>query len=324
MRTDPARGRTVPRTADTPWMANTQHESPIVIYAAIAANLGIAVAKFVAAALTGSSSMISEGVHSVVDTGNQALLLLGIHRSRRRPDDEHPFGHGKELYFWSLVVAIVLFGIGGGVSLYEGITHLIEPSVIDDPLPNFIVLGIAFVLEGTSWTVALRALLPEIRGEGVMAALRTNKDPSLVTVLLEDSAALTGLLTAAIGIALATALDEPRFDGLASIVIGVLLALVAVFLAFESRGLLIGEQVDSDLMATLRSAVEDDPAVVAIERVRTMHLGPNEVLMTLHVRFADHDADGVIEAIDRLRTALATADERLTDVTIEPVGPASS
>lgn len=301
-------------------MAKTSHESPIVVYAAIAANLGIAVAKFVAAALTGSSSMISEGVHSVVDTGNQALLLLGIHRSRRRADDEHPFGHGKELYFWSLVVAIVLFGIGGGVSLYEGITHVLEPSHIDDPLPNFIVLGIAFGLEGTSWTVALRELLPEIRSEGVMAALRTNKDPSLVTVLLEDSAALAGLLTAAIGIALATALDEPRFDGAASIVIGVLLAFVAVFLAFESRGLLIGEQVDTDLMATLRRTADAEPDVVAIEQVRTMHLGPNEVLVTLRVRFTEQDAPGVIDAIDRLRTALEGADPRLTDVVIEPTG----
>ncbi len=302
-------------------MARTQHESPIVVYAAIAANLGIAVAKFIAAALTGSSSMISEGVHSVVDTGNQGLLLLGIHRSRRRPDDEHPFGHGKELYFWGLVVAIVLFGVGGGVSLYEGITHVLDPSPIEDPLPSFIVLGLAFVLEGTSFTVALRTILPEIRSEGVLAALRTNKDPSLVTVLLEDSAALAGLLTAAVGIGLATALDEPRLDGAASIVIGVLLTFVAVFLAFESRGLLIGEQVDSDLMATLRSAAASEPDLVAIERVRTMHLGPNQVLVTMRVRFAEQDIAGVIGAIGRLRMAIEDSDPRLTDVTIEPVLP---
>ncbi len=304
-------------------MAPRRRESPIVIYAALAANLGIAVAKFIAAALTGSSSMISEGVHSVVDSGNQGLLLLGVRRSARPPDADHPFGHGKELYFWGLVVAIVLFGLGGGVSLYEGITHVLEPTPVADPLPSFIVLGIAFILEGTSWTVAAREIAPEVRAEGILAALRTNKDPSVITVLLEDSAALAGLIVAGIGISLAVMFDEPRFDGAASIVIGALLAFVAVFLAYESRGLLIGEQVDSDLMATLRRTTEAQDDVVAIERVRTMHLGPDEVLITMRVQFDEAATVDLVGAIGRLRDRLRVADDRLSDVTIEPAAPES-
>ncbi len=228
-------------------------ERPIVIYAAIAANLGIAIAKFLAAALTGSSAMISEGVHSLVDTGNQGLLLLGLGRASRPPDDEHPFGHGKELYFWSLIVAILIFGIGGGVSIYEGITHILDPTPLEDPLVNYIVLAVAFVLEGSSWFVAAREVSGRVRpGEGFVDSVRTSKDPSVVTVLLEDSAALAGLVVAAVGIYLAHALEAPWIDGVASLIIGSILVSVALFLASESRGLLIGERADVELIERLK------------------------------------------------------------------------
>ena len=230
-----------------PRSSHEHHERPIVVYAAIAANFGIAIAKFVAAALTGSSAMISEGIHSLVDTGNQGLLLLGLRQSRRPPDVEHPFGYGKELYFWSLIVAIVIFGVGGGVSIYEGITHILDPSPLEDPLVNYIVLGLAFVLEGASWVVALREVSSQTTpDEGLVTTIRTAKDPSVITVLLEDSAALVGLMIAAVGIYLSHALEDPRIDGMASLAIGGVLVLVALFLAAEARGLLVGERADPE------------------------------------------------------------------------------
>ena len=285
------------------------------------ANLGIAVAKFVAAALTGSSAMLSEGIHSVVDTGNQGLLLLGIRRSRRPADADHPFGHGKELYFWSLVVAIVLFGVGGGLALYEGIIHVLAPEPIEDYFVSYVVLIVAFLLESASWTVAVRELRRETHGRSMVRTIRYSKDPSLVTVLFEDSAALLGLIAAFAGIWLAESTGDPRFDGVGSLVIGFVLAVVAVVLAYESRGLLIGERAEPELVDEIRRLVEADPGVAGVEEVRTMHVGPRTVLVTLRAVFRGTAAADVDAAIGRVRVSLEALDPGLLDVTIEPVPP---
>ncbi len=298
---------------------DTTHESPIVVVVAIIGNFAIAISKFVAAALTGSSSMISEGVHSLVDTGNQVLLLFGVHRSRRAPDSEHPFGHGKELYFWSLIVATVLFGAGGGISIYEGVTHILKPSPIEDPTVSYAVLAVAFVIEGISWTVAAREMVATRRGRGILEAIRDSKDPSTVTVLFEDSAALLGLITAAIGIFLAERLGDPRIDGAGSLVIGVLLAVVAIALALQSRGLLIGERAEPELVEQARAALLADAAIRDVGRIRTMHLGPHEILMIVQARFESERTSDAAEAIGRVRDNLEVLDTRLTDVTIEPL-----
>jgi len=305
--------------------SNKHHERPIVVYAAIVANFGIAIAKFVAAALTGSSAMISEGIHSLVDTGNQGLLLLGLRQSRRPPDVEHPFGYGKELYFWSLIVAIVIFGVGGGVSIYEGITHILDPSPLEDPLVNYVVLGLAFVLEGASWVVALREVSSQTTpDEGLVTTIRTAKDPSVITVLLEDSAALVGLVIAAVGIYLSHALEDPRIDGMASLAIGGVLVLVALFLAAEARGLLVGERADPDLTDRLRLIAESDEEVDLVEDIRSMHLGPDHVVITLRLQFTSDEADRLAEVITRLEERLRAEDPRLGDITMQPVvGPRS-
>ena len=301
-------------------MREKEPERPIVILAAMAANFGIAVAKFVAAAITGSSAMISEGIHSLVDTANEGLLLVGLRRSERSADAAHPFGYGKELYFWSFIVAIVIFGVGGGVAIYEGITHILHPNPLEDPIVSYVVLGIALVLEGASWVIAFRAVSDTVEpGERYIGAIRGSKDPSVVTVLLEDSAALAGLAVAAIGIFISHQLDEPRIDGLASIVIGLILAFVAVFLAAEARGLLIGEGADPELIDRLRKVAESDDEVEGVADIRSMHLGPDHVVVTLKVRFEDREADRVAATIERLEAQLKAEDPRLGDVTMQPV-----
>ena len=295
---------------------------PIAVYGAAAANLGIALAKFVAAAITGSSAMLSEGIHSVVDTGNQLLLLVGIRQSRQPPDESHDFGHGKELYFWSLVVAIVLFGVGGGLAFYEGIQHILDPHPIESPIVSYVVLAIAFALEASSWTIAMRELRAQGMGGGLRRQVLTSKDPSVVTVLLEDTAALLGLIAAFLGILLAQLTGDPRFDGIGSIVIGGVLTVVALFLAAESRGLLVGERADDDTVNRIRRVIAFDDGVQEVVSVRTMHLGPNEVLVDATVRFASPAAAEVAATIARVKADLVKTDPRLTYVTIEPVVPA--
>jgi cation diffusion facilitator family transporter len=261
-------------------------ETSITIYGAIAANLTIAVAKFVAALFTGSSAMLSEGIHSVADTGNQLLLLLGVRRARVPPDALHPFGHGKEIYFWSLIVAIILFGVGGGMSLYEGIVHLQHPTPIRNPLWNYAVLGVGVVVEGAAWLIALREILKvQAEGQSLWQAVRHSKDPAVFTVLGEDSAALVGLVVAFLGVFLAHQLDMPALDGAASIVIGIILIVVASFLAYESRDLIVGESARPALVEGVRDVLESEKAVETVERLLTMHLGPRDVLVATEVRF---------------------------------------
>jgi len=291
----------------------------IVLFGALAANLGIAVAKFIAAAITGSSSMLTEGVHSVVDSGNQVLLLYGQRRARRPADAAHPFGYGRELYFWAFVVAILIFAIGAGVSIYEGYLHIIEPEPLADPLVNYIVLAIAALMEGASWTIAMREF-NQTRGTlGWWQAIHESKDPAGFMVLFEDSAALIGLVVAAIGVWCSHYFDDPRLDGVASIVIGVLLAAVAVLLAREAKGLLIGERADPAVIARARAIVAAHPEIVAVNHVRTVHTAPEMVFAAISADFDDELSMGAAETlIETIETELRTALPQLKSIYIRP------
>jgi cation diffusion facilitator family transporter len=281
-------------------------ERAITVYGAIAANAVIAVSKFTAGLISGSSAMLSEGIHSVVDTGNELLLLLGIHRSKKPADELHPFGYGKELYFWSLIVAILLFGLGGGMSIYEGITHLQHPAVIQNPTWNYVVLGIAFIAEGTSWAIALKKFLTnKRRGRGLWQALRASKNPAIFVVLAEDSAALAGILVAFLGVLFGHRLQDPYLDGTASIIIGLILVTVAGFLAYESRDLLLGESADADVVQSIRKLAGADPAVLGVSHPLTMHFGPEQVLLNLDIEFRpDLSASEITAAVDRLEAGI--------------------
>ncbi|MGH6814167.1 MAG: cation diffusion facilitator family transporter [Hyphomicrobiaceae bacterium] len=282
-----------------------------VVVAAFVCNALIAAAKFAAAAFTGSAAMFAEAVHSLADTSNQALLLHGYRRSRRPPDARHPFGYAKELYFWSFVVAVLLFGLGAGVSLYEGVAKLLRPHPITNPHINYIVLGIAIALETGSTFVAARQF-NALRGQqGAVAALRASKDAALFTVLLEDIAALLGLLTALAGIMAAHLLGFAPGDGLASIAIGLILAGVAVFLAYEIKGLLIGESAGDALVAGIRTALDAEAGtrgpIHAVNEVKTMQLGAADVLVAVSFDVDDTATAADIEAATgRLHRAIKT------------------
>jgi cation diffusion facilitator family transporter len=282
--------------------------SKFVIYAAIGANLAIAIMKFVAAALTGSSAMVSEGIHSLVDTGNGGLLLFGIHKSKQPADATHPFGYGKELYFWSLIVAVLIFGVGGGISIYEGIAHLLHPRPLEDPFWSYLVLGFAAVFEGLVFVVAFRAF-QALKGEdeSIWQAIKTSKDPTTFTVLFEDAAAMLGLIFAFVGIFLAHQFENPYLDGVASVCIGLLLAAVAVVLAYESKGLLVGEGTDPQTLEKIRKLAEADPGVKKMLMPLTMHFGPDTVLLTVDIEFHKRlSATEVEEAVDRLDKSIRT------------------
>jgi len=278
-------------------------ESRIAIYGAIAANVAIAITKFVVAGITGSSAMLSEGIHSAVDTFNGVLLLVGLKLSKRPATPEHPFGHGKELYFWSLMVAVLIFGLGGGVSFYEGVQHVRNPEPIRDPLWNYVVLGAAGVFEGWSFAIALRQFRKQAAGVPFWEALHRSKDPTTYTVLAEDAAALAGLLIAALGITLSHRLAIPQLDGVASIMIGLLLAGVAVALIRESRGLLIGEGIRPETAQAIRAIALAQPKVRDVGRVLSMYVGPEDVLVTMDLDFDDGtaaaDAGAAIAAVER-------------------------
>lgn len=275
--------------------------STSVVVVALACNLGIALAKFTAAAWTGSSAMLSEAIHSLVDTSNQGLLLHGIRRSRRPADAFHPFGYSKELYFWSFVVAILLFSLGAGVAIYEGVEKLIDPHPVTDPIVNYIVLAVAFILEGFSAARAVKEFNGRRGAMPALVALRASKDPALFTVLLEDAAALIGLTIAAIGIAISDITGSPTADGYASILIGLLLGAVAAFMSIEIRSLIIGEAASTAVLQDIRSAIaaEQGPGrpIRAINDIRTMHLGPTDILVAASVDFEDGETSQSIEAV---------------------------
>jgi cation diffusion facilitator family transporter len=273
-------------------------ESKVAIYGAIGANVAIAITKFIVAGVTGSSAMLSEGIHSAVDTFNGVLLLVGIRLSKRPPSAEHPFGHGKELYFWSLIVAVLIFGLGGGVSFFEGVQHMREPEPMRDPTWNYVVLAAAALFEGTSFVIALREFLKQAGDTPFWQALDRSKDPTTYTVLAEDSAALAGLVVAALGIYFSHRLNMPELDGAASVVIGLLLAGVAVLLIRQARGLLIGEGIRPETARAIREMAMAQPSVEEVGHVLSMYVGPDNVLVVVDVNF--HDDTDTGEAADAI------------------------
>lgn len=296
-----------------------KRESTIVILAALAANIGIAIAKFVAAGISGSSAMLTEGIHSLVDSLNQVLLLWGQHRAKRPADAIHPFGYARELYFWSFVVAILIFAVGAVVSGYEGWLHIAEPEPLRDPTINYIVLAIAFALEGSSWTVAMRAFARSKGDTGWWEAVRQSKDPSGFIVLFEDSAAIVGLVVAALGVWASHHFADPRIDGVASIVIGIVLGGVAILLAREAKGLLIGERADPAVIARIRATMDSDPAITSVNHVRTIHAGPDSIFVAISAEFVETLTMGEAETlIERIETRLRDAEPRLTSIYIRP------
>jgi len=257
------------------------------LWIAFGANLGIAVSKFGAAAITGSSAMLTEGVHSVVDSTNQLLLLWGRKAARRPADELHPFGYGRELYFWSFVVAVLVFALGAGVSIYEGIIHMADPEHAVSPLIAYGVLAIAFILEGGSTLEAFKEFRAAKGSLGWIEAVRRSKDPPGFIVLLENGAAMAGIIVAAVGLAISQATHDPRYDGAASVVIGIILGVTALVLAYESKALLIGEAADPELVAGLRTLVEKRRGVSGVGEILTMHSSPDQVLAMLSVDFDD-------------------------------------
>ncbi len=278
------------------------------VLAAVLANVAIAAAKFAVAAVTGSSAILSEAIHSVVDTGDGLLLWLGLRSSQRPPDEMHPFGHGKELYFWTTVVAILVFAVGGGMSAYEGILHLARPAADRGRSWSYVVLGVSAVFEASSWTVAAREFARAKGRRSVWRAIRATKDPLVFTVLLEDGAALAGIAIALAGVALAHATGRAWLDGAASIAIGALLMSVAAVLAREARGLVIGESASPETVADVRRVAAADPAVAGVERALTVHFGPEVVVLNLDLRFRRGlRASDVVEAVARIEGALRRA-----------------
>jgi cation diffusion facilitator family transporter len=288
------------------------------VYAAIGANLGIAVSKFVAAGFTGSASMMAEGVHSLVDTGDGLLLLWGDRVSRKPPDEHQPFGYGKEMYFWTLIVALMIFALGGGVTVVEGVQRLLNPSMPENLIWSYATLGIAALFEGYSWWVAYRQLRESDGKRGLWRAVRSSKDPRNFTVLFEDTAALAGIAVAFVGLTAGHLMDSPYPDGIASVVIGLILAAVATLLAREAKTLLVGESAPSESVQSIRALVESDEAVERAPDPLTMQLGPEEVLLNLAVEFRDGlSADEAMQAIRRVEGAIREKHPEVRRIFIE-------
>ena len=288
------------------------------IVVALVANVGIAAAKFVAAAITGSSAMLTEGVHSLVDSTNQLLLLYGRKRAVKPADAIHPFGYGRELYFWSFVVAILVFALGAGVSVYEGVLHIIDPEPAGSPLIAFAVLGIAFVLEGWSTLAALNDFNAARRGS-IWQEIRQTKDATTLVILLENTGALVGLVLAAIGLGISLLTGNPMWDGLASVLIGLVLAVLAALLLYEAKGLLIGEAADPELVAKIRSCAEGHKGIEAVHDVMTVHSSPTMVTVIISADFTDtltaRDVETIVADIER---AVATSFPIVARVYVRP------
>jgi cation diffusion facilitator family transporter len=293
-----------------------------VIYAALAGNAFIAVTKFGAAAYTGSSAMLSEAVHSLVDTGNQGLLLLGIKRSEKPADAQHPFGYGLELYFWSFVVAILIFGLGAGISFYEGIIKLLDPHPVTSFTVNYVVLGLAFVFEAAAWRIAYREF-NRVRGRsGFITAVRRSKDPTVFTVLFEDTAAMLGLVAAFAGV-LATQLWQVHWaDATASLVIGAILALTAGGLAYETKSLLTGEAASRATVDAIRRMALPAPCILDVTELKTIHLGPNDILLNLSLAVRnDLQVGEAEEAVNSLEQSIRRRFPAVRQIMIEVQGP---
>lgn len=290
-----------------------------VVVTALFGNLAIAISKLGASLYTGSSAMLAEAAHSFVDTGNQALLLVGLNRAKRPADARHPFGYGKEIYFWSFVVAVLLFSLGAGFSLYEGVVKIRDPHPVENAWVNYVVLSLAILFEG----YALRAAVMEMNrmrrpGESIFAYTHRSKDAALFTVLFEDMAAMLGILFALFGLIAAQLLDAPVFDGIATLAIGLLLAGAAVFLAWETKGLLIGESADPALVARVTALAASDHRVDRVNEVLTMHLGPNDVLAAVSLDFKPEGAAVDVEdTVSELERALRAEFPEIRRIFIE-------
>lgn len=290
-----------------------------VVIAALLGNAAIAVTKFMAAAVTGSSAMLSEGVHSLVDTCNQLLMLYGMRRAARPPDPSHPFGYGREIYFWAFIVALLVFALGAGVSFYEGVSHLRHPQPIERPLINYLVLGAAMVFEGASWLVALKVFRASKGDLGWFQAFRASKDASTFTVLFEDTAALLGLLIALAGVTASHLLEDPRFDGYASLGIGLVLAVASLLLARESKELLLGEAAHPQLREDILRIAAEDPGVRCANGVLTVQLGPDTVVAALSVELEDALSTPQIEAcVTRIEAAVRRRQPEVVALFVKP------
>jgi len=292
--------------------------SKIAIYGAIAANSAIAVCKFVAAAFTGSSAMLSEGIHSLVDTGNGILLLFGISRSQRPPDRQHPFGYGNEIFFWSFIVAILIFALGGGIAIYEGIRHILHPRSLENVQWNYVVLILAMIFEGSALKVALKQFKSTRGNKPFFRALRESKDSATIAVVVEDTAALLGLLIAFLSVLLGQISGWVYFDGLGSVLIGILLVGVAYFFAVECKALLVGEGLGAENLNKIDRILEAEPRVTNHRRPLSLYFGPNEVLVNLDVHFIDDlTSDEIEETIDRIEARIKTAVPKVNRIYVE-------
>lgn len=290
-----------------------------VVFAALAANLGIAAAKFVGAAVTGSSAMLSEAIHSIVDTGNQGLLLLGMRRSQRPADARHPFGYSREIYFWSFVVAVLLFAAGGGVAIYEGIHKIADPEPIENALVNYVILGVAVAMELSSFAVAYREFRDTNPNCSWWRAVREAKDPVTFVVLFEDTAALFGLVAALTGLSLAHLLGIPEFDGVASIVIGLILIVASSLLARETMGLIIGESALPSVLADIERLIRDGTGVAGVRDINSVHLGPHDIVVTAAVDFDDRLSAAEVErSVAAIRAAVREAQADVRHLYLAP------
>lgn len=293
--------------------------SKAVVYAALAGNLLVAATKGVAAALTGSSSMLSEAVHSLVDTGNEVLLLYGMHRAGKQATPEHPIGYGRELYFWSFIVAVLIFALGAGVSIFEGFAHMRNPEPVQRAWVNYVVLALAFVFEGVSWFISLRQYRAAMGELGFFEAFRKSKDPPSFMVFFEDSAALVGIMLAAAGTYASASLGMPVLDGVASIAIGVVLAVVAVLLARESKSLLLGERADPALAESILRVAGEQPSVARANGLITVQMAPDQVVATLSLEFADDLRTPQIEqAVTEIENRVKAAHPEVVALFIKP------
>lgn len=293
-----------------------------VVLVALAANIAIALTKFAAAMITGSSAMLSEGVHSLVDTINELLLLYGVRRAAKRPDKSHPFGYGRELYFWSFVVALLVLALGAGVSFYEGVSHLLDPHAIERPLLNHAVLATSFVFEGISWWYTLKAFRRAKGSQGYFEAFRASKDPSTFTVLFEDTAALIGLVIAFFGIAGAQVFSLPQLDGIASLGIGLVLTISSILLARETKQLLIGEPAHPHIRASILRIAAADDGIRNANGLITVQLGPQQIVAALSAEFEDSLTTGEIErCVNRIEDAIKSKHPDVAVLFVKPQTP---
>lgn len=290
------------------------------IYTAFAANLAIALIKFIAAFITGSSAMASEGIHSLVDTSNEILLLVGLRKSKKEPDESRPFGYAKELYFWAFVVSLLFFALGGGLSIYEGYHHLQHPEAIRNPIWNYIVLALALLFDGYSLLTAVREFNRQRGHTPFWEAVKQSKDPSTFVVLFEDAADVIGIFLATVGITLSILLDNPYIDGIASVMIGLLLTAVAIFLVRESRSLLMGEVLEQAALQEVVDLLMSNPSVCQVDKPLSMYQGPDEVILLIPLKFKeDIESQQLVKVIRQLREALQKKHPNYKHIFFEPI-----